>query len=68
MFTVLCGHCHSPGIYRHAANLVVYTAKAKYGIPDLAGTLDLKNKSISAFDHNGKNLVSDFKIRTNSGA
>lgn len=30
-FEVYCGHTHSPGVYKHLPNLVVYTASAEYG-------------------------------------
>jgi UDP-2,3-diacylglucosamine pyrophosphatase LpxH len=32
-FTVLCGHTHSAGQYRHRPNVVVHTAQAEYGQP-----------------------------------
>ncbi len=39
--TVLCGHTHSPGVYQHLPNLIVYTGKAKYHEPDLAGLCEI---------------------------
>jgi 3',5'-cyclic-AMP phosphodiesterase len=38
---VLCGHCHSPGVYERVKNCTVYTGKAKYGAPDVAGKINL---------------------------
>jgi Icc protein len=37
---VLCGHTHSPGVYRRAENLMVVTGKAVYGAPSVAGLID----------------------------
>jgi predicted phosphohydrolase len=39
-FIVLTGHTHSPGIYERQKNLIIYTGKAIYGTPDLAGIID----------------------------
>jgi UDP-2,3-diacylglucosamine pyrophosphatase LpxH len=39
--TVLCGHTHSPGIYRPSENVVVYTGKAEYYYPALCGYINL---------------------------
>lgn len=35
--TVLCGHTHGEGYVKMRDNLEVYTGKAKYGRPDIAG-------------------------------
>lgn len=40
-FTVLCGHTHSEGFYKHFDNLVVYTGKAKYYYPDVYKVLEI---------------------------
>ena len=40
-FTVLCGHTHSEGIYKHFDNLIVYTGKAVYYKPNVHMVLDL---------------------------
>jgi hypothetical protein len=37
---VLCGHTHSPGIYRDG-NILVLTAGARYGFPDITKTIHL---------------------------
>jgi predicted MPP superfamily phosphohydrolase len=37
---VLCGHTHSPGIYRHGSILVI-TGGARYGYPEIAKTIHL---------------------------
>jgi 3',5'-cyclic-AMP phosphodiesterase len=37
---VLCGHTHSPGIYRHGRILVI-TGGARYGYPEIAKTVHL---------------------------
>lgn len=39
-FTVICGHTHSEGIYKHFDNLVVYTGKATYYKPNVYMVLD----------------------------
>nr|VFJ98106.1 MAG: Calcineurin-like phosphoesterase superfamily domain-containing protein [Candidatus Kentron sp. H]VFJ98282.1 MAG: Calcineurin-like phosphoesterase superfamily domain-containing protein [Candidatus Kentron sp. H]VFK03422.1 MAG: Calcineurin-like phosphoesterase superfamily domain-containing protein [Candidatus Kentron sp. H] len=33
--TVLCGHTHSPGVYRPTENIAVYTGGAVYGQPEI---------------------------------
>lgn len=38
---VLCGHTHSPGEYRAAANVLVLTAGAIYGAPGIAGLFEI---------------------------
>jgi predicted phosphodiesterase len=38
--TLLCGHTHSPGIYRDG-NILVLTAGARYGFPDITKTIHL---------------------------
>ena len=50
-FVVLVGHSHSPGIFRKHDNVVVYTGKAVYGAPDLAGVINTKEKIISCYNH-----------------
>lgn len=39
--TVLCGHTHGRGVYQPLPNLVVYTGRARYGAPDLAGIVSV---------------------------
>jgi len=53
-FVVLCGHSHSPGIYQHRDNIVVYTGKAVYRFPDLCGWIDLDKRMIKTYDSNRK--------------
>jgi predicted MPP superfamily phosphohydrolase len=36
-FLVLCGHTHGGGMHRPCENVVVYTAGAQYGRPEIAG-------------------------------
>lgn len=38
--TVLCGHTHGSGCYQARENLTVYTGRAHYGAPELAGFVD----------------------------
>ena len=38
-FTTLCGHSHGDGFYSAAPNLPIYTGRAHYGFPALAGLL-----------------------------
>lgn len=45
-FTVLCGHTHGRGVYHAEKNLVVYTGRAQYGAPELAGFIDVDVDSI----------------------
>jgi predicted phosphohydrolase len=59
-FVVLTGHTHSPGIYRRRDNLIVYTGGAKYGHPDLAGTIDVKAGKIVANNERGKRVENKF--------
>lgn len=40
--TVLCGHTHGSGCYRARENLTVYTGRAQYGAPELAGFVDVE--------------------------
>jgi Icc protein len=44
--TVLCGHTHGSGCYRARENLTVYTGRAQYGAPDLAGFLEVESGSL----------------------
>jgi hypothetical protein len=44
-FTVLCGHSHGEGFYSAATNLDVYTGRAQYGLPELAGVLRFGEQS-----------------------
>lgn len=39
--TVLCGHTHSPGMYRPLPNLTVLTGGAEYGRPGVLGVFDI---------------------------
>lgn len=41
-FDVLCGHCHSSGIYKPIDNVIVKTGAARYGFPDIAGVLEIE--------------------------
>lgn len=41
-YTVLCGHTHGSGVYRARDNLTVYTGRAQYGAPELAGSVDIE--------------------------
>lgn len=43
---VLCGHTHSPGVYYHLPNLIVFTGKAVYGAPDVAGIFETPLNSV----------------------
>jgi len=40
-FTVLCGHTHSPGEYKHFENLTVYTGHSDYGNPQVSKIFSL---------------------------
>lgn len=44
--TVLCGHTHGSGCYRPRDNLTVYTGRAQYGAPDLAGFVDVGSDTL----------------------
>ncbi len=44
--TVLCGHTHGCGIYRHRDNLTVFTGRARYGDPELAGVIEVGSGSV----------------------
>lgn len=59
-FVVLSGHGHSPGIYNRYDNLVVYTGKAEYWNPALAGKIDVDNGKIECIDHMGKKVELPF--------
>lgn len=50
-FVVLAGHSHSPGVFQKRDNMTVYTAKARYGVPDLAGVVYTKEQRLWAFDN-----------------
>ena len=41
-YTVLCGHTHGSGTYHARRNLTVYTGRAQYGAPELAGFLEVE--------------------------
>jgi len=41
-FIVLCGHTHGNGSYQAAANVVVHTAKAEYGVPRIQEIFDFE--------------------------
>lgn len=47
---VLCGHTHSSGRSKIADNLVVWTAAAEYGVPEIAAILDLSRFTYPAND------------------
>ena len=34
-FLVLCGHTHGAGVYSPAANVIIHTAGAEYGAPNV---------------------------------
>lgn len=60
-FIVLCGHSHGSGFFEKRNNLVIFTGRARYGFPDLAGFVDISSKVIHAFDCSNNNL--EFKFR-----
>jgi predicted MPP superfamily phosphohydrolase len=43
---VLCGHTHGSGSYRPIPNLLVLTAPARYGAPDIAGVLTITEDGV----------------------
>lgn len=55
-FIVLAGHTHSPGVFQKRDNMVVYTAKARYGVPDLAGIVYTKERRLWAFDQHSRRI------------
>jgi predicted phosphohydrolase len=59
-FVVLHGHGHSPGVYRHKDNLIVYTGEAKYYLPDLAGKIDVVAGKIEYKNHIGRKVEGTF--------
>jgi|SRR5690606_762181 len=59
-FIVLTGHSHSPGIFEKYDNLIVFTGKAKYGFPDVAGNIDINARVVSAYDQNNKPINVNF--------
>lgn len=44
-FTVLCGHTHSPGEYKHFENLKVLTGGAEYGYPSVWKVIEVPEES-----------------------
>lgn len=49
-FTTLCGHSHGHGTYAAAHNLTIYTGRARYGFPQVAGTINFSpGVSVSLF-------------------
>ena len=44
--SVLCGHTHGSGTYRARENLTVYTGRAQYGAPELAGFLEIASDTV----------------------
>jgi predicted MPP superfamily phosphohydrolase len=44
--TVLCGHTHGRGVYQPLPNLVVYTGRARYGAPELAGIVSIEAEGV----------------------
>ncbi|MEN9581319.1 MAG: hypothetical protein RJA70_4328, partial [Pseudomonadota bacterium] len=50
-YVTLCGHTHSPGIYEAHPNLVVYTGRAQYGAPELAGLVYIAPHSVHIAPH-----------------
>ena len=60
-FTTLCGHTHSEGRFQAADNLCVYTGRATYGAPDLAGTVTLgETVGVSLFESPKSTLDSGY--------
>lgn len=59
-FVVLTGHSHSPGIYEPHDNMVVFTGRAKYGFPDVAGKVYVTKRIVSAYDQNHKSIDYNF--------
>lgn len=47
--TALCGHTHSPGWYRAAPNLEVWTGEADYGEPEVQGVVELSEVGEAAW-------------------
>jgi len=45
-YTVLCGHTHGSGCYRPRSNLTVWTDRARYGAPDLAGLVEMDPRGV----------------------
>jgi len=45
-YTVLCGHTHGSGCYHARENLTVYTGRAQYGAPELAGFVEVAAESL----------------------
>lgn len=45
--TVLCGHTHGKGVYRPLPNLDVYTGRARYGAPELAGIVAIHGDRVA---------------------
>lgn len=39
--TVLCGHTHSPGVFRPAPNILVRTGGAEYGAPRIEDEIEV---------------------------
>lgn len=59
-FTTLCGHSHGDGFYSAAPNLAVYTGRAQYGTPELAGVVRLQAASpisVTLFASHKRNLT-----------
>ena len=44
--TVLCGHTHGSGCYRARSNLTVWTGRARYGAPDVAGFVEIEPSGV----------------------
>jgi predicted phosphohydrolase len=55
-FIVFCGHSHGSGIYEPHENMTVYTGKARYSVPDLAGVLYPNERKLWAYDPAGKKV------------
>ena len=55
-FVVLCGHSHGSGIYQRKDNMTVYTGPARYGMPDVTGVLNTKERKLWAYGSSGEKV------------
>jgi Icc protein len=59
-FVVLHGHGHSPGVYKHKDNVIVYTGAAEYFHPELAGKIDVVAGKIEYTNSIGRKVEGNF--------
>ncbi len=59
-FMVLCGHTHSPGIYKRQNNLTIYTGKAVYGLPDSCGVINIEKRTISCYNSSNEKIEQQY--------